>query len=141
MTGLALIRDMERAVREMGGLFHGLSLTAPRLTAEDAPRVVLREENDTFVVSAQLPGVDPEGLETTFHRGVLTLAGERRSAIPPGARCLRRERGTGAFRRVVALPDEVDAERVRAEFRDGVLTVNLPKAQSARPRRITVAAA
>ena len=92
-------------------------------------------------VQALAPGLDPAKLEITVDRGLLVIAGERRSALPPAAErtaVYANERFTGPFRRVVSLPEDADAGRVEASYRDGVLRVSVAKRESSLPRRIEV---
>jgi len=87
------------------------------------------------------PGLDPAAIEVNLERGVLTIAGERKSALPRGddkATVHASERFTGRFRRVVSLPDDVDPNQVKAAYRDGVLQVSIQRRASAQPRRIEV---
>jgi len=102
------------------------------------PPVNLFDAGEHYVVKAELPGVRPEDLELTVQDNTLVLRGER--TLPETAQNAayhRRERGEGQFRRVVRLPGPTEGEP-QAQFRDGVLTVRLPKASQARPRRVTI---
>ena len=102
------------------------------------PPVNLFDAGADYVVKAELPGVPPEDIELTVQDNTLVLRGERR--LPETAQSAayhRRERGEGQFRRVVRLPGPTEGEP-QAQFRDGVLTVRLPKASQARPRRVTI---
>jgi len=92
-------------------------------------------------VQALAPGLDPARLEITVDRGLLVIAGERQSALPPAderASVYASERFTGRFRRVVSLPEDADPARVNANYRDGVLRVSVAKRESSQPRRIEV---
>jgi len=92
-------------------------------------------------VQALAPGLDPAKLEITVDRGLLVIAGERKSALPPAderANVYASERFTGRFRRVVSLPEDADPARVEASYRDGVLRVSVAKRESSLPRRIEV---
>jgi HSP20 family protein len=92
-------------------------------------------------VMALAPGLNPDKLEVTVDRGLLVIAGERKSALPPSDErqaVYAQERFTGPFRRVVSLPDDADAGRVQASYRDGVLRVSVAKRESSLPRRIEV---
>jgi HSP20 family protein len=110
-------------------------------TADWVPAADIQEFADRFVLQVDLPGVDPESVELTLDRGVLTLAGERRRrARGEDAARERRERGLGRFHRRFILPDTVDADGVRASGRLGVLEIEIPKQPKAQPRRIEVAA-
>ena len=92
-------------------------------------------------VQALAPGLDLDKLEITVDRGQLVIAGERKSQLPPAAErtgVYANERFTGPFRRVVSLPDDADAARVDAKYRDGVLRISVAKRESSLPRRIEV---
>ena len=92
-------------------------------------------------VQALAPGLDLDKLEITVDRGLLVIAGERRSQLPPPAERVNvyaNERFSGSFRRVVSLPEDADANRVDATYRDGVLRVTVAKRESSLPRRIQV---
>ncbi len=92
-------------------------------------------------VQALAPGLDPAQLEITVDRGLLVIAGERKSELPAGderASIYASERFTGRFRRVVSLPEDADPGRVEASYRDGVLRISVAKRESSLPRRIEV---
>jgi HSP20 family protein len=90
-------------------------------------------------VEALIPGLDAKDLELTVMRNTLTLSGERKET-EGNVTWHRNERGSGKFLRTIELPVEVDADRVKAECRNGVLTIIMPKAEAARPRKISVQA-
>jgi HSP20 family protein len=92
-------------------------------------------------VMALAPGLDPAALDITVDRGLLVIAGERRSELPPtGDRTslYANERYAGRFRRVLSLPEDADPARVDASYRDGVLRISVAKRESSLPRRIEV---
>ncbi len=92
-------------------------------------------------VYAFLPGIDPAAIEVQLEKGVLTIAGERKIEYPaPDARHTLHidERFAGRFRRVVTLPDDIDAESIAARYRDGVLHVSIKRRAEVQPRRITI---
>lgn len=98
---------------------------------------------DTIEIQALAPGLDPGTLEITLDRGLLSVAGERKSELPaeqPGGRAhvYAHERFAGSFRRVVSLPDDADPQRVDATYRDGILRITVAKRESSKPRRIQV---
>lgn len=105
-----------------------------------APPLDLSEDADQLVVEVELPGVRKEDLELSVHKGVLSISGERKSEHPADgeAGCYRRERFHGRFQRSITLPKPVEADAAKATYRDGVLTVVLPKTEEARPRKIAV---
>ena len=103
------------------------------------PLINLFDQGDAYVVKAELPGVDPEKVEIQVEDDTLTLRGERSLTEPKqDVAYHRRERGAGQFRRVVRLPGRLDSGEAKAEYRDGVLTVRIPKAKETRPRRVEI---
>jgi HSP20 family protein len=84
------------------------------------------------------PGIDPKAVDITLQQNLLTVAGERRVMPPEGVDLYRTERFSGTFRRVVALPEDVDPNRVEATYRDGVLQLTLGRREEVQPRRIEV---
>jgi HSP20 family protein len=105
------------------------------------PAVNMWEEADAVVVELELPGLKANQVEISVVGNQLSLKVERPDLKQQGVTYHRRERPVGSFTRVLRLPAEVDADRVEAELHDGVLTINLPKAESAKPRRIAVTSA
>jgi HSP20 family protein len=97
------------------------------------------EEKDNFVVKAELPGMKKEDISVSLHDGNLIVSGERKTETKgDGAEVYRAERFFGKFQRSVALPATVATSQVKAEYKDGVLTVTLPKSEEAKPRQIEV---
>ena len=104
-----------------------------------APAFDVYEEKDNFVVKAELPGMKKEDINVSLHDGDLIISGERKSETKSeGTEVYRAERYFGKFQRSVTLPAAVAAAKVKAEYRDGVLTVTLPKAEEAKPKQIEV---
>lgn len=103
-----------------------------------APPVDVYENEQEWLLLADLPGVQQDGLRLHLDRSELLIEG-RRAAAAPGAP-LAREFGGASFRRVFQLPSGVDAEKVAAEVKCGVLTLHLPKTEALRPRRVAVKA-
>jgi HSP20 family protein len=96
---------------------------------------------DSVEIYAFAPGLDPEKIDVTIERGVLTLSGERSSEIPTDDKSAAvhiNERYTGPFRRAVSLSDDVDSNRVSAKYSDGVLHISIKRRESAQPRRIAI---
>jgi HSP20 family protein len=104
-----------------------------------APAVDISERKDAYVVTAEVPGVKPEELQVTLEDGLLTIQGERRMEEESSDRQYHRvERRYGAFRRSITLPSQVQADAIKASYSDGVLQVVVPKAESAKPKKIEV---
>ncbi|MCZ6857163.1 MAG: Hsp20/alpha crystallin family protein [Gemmatimonadetes bacterium] len=113
---------------------------APTLTAW-SPAVDVRESDDDFVVTAELPGLAKDTVDITIENGVLSLCGEKKEEREEGVGDSGRyalERRYGRFQRSFSLPRGVDADNVSAEFSDGILTVTLPKSATAKPRQIKI---
>ncbi len=107
-----------------------------------APALDVYEDNDNVIVRAELPGMKKEDISISLNEDVLTLSGERRHEKKyEGSQTSREERFFGRFSRSVSLQKKVDANQVKASYKDGILTVTLPKAEEAKPRQITVEAA
>jgi HSP20 family protein len=137
--------EMGRFRREMDTLFGALdSETAPRrssLWRESRlfPLLNIVEKGDCFLVTTELPGIDVEDLELLVEGDTLTLKGARRpTQAGPDASYHRRERATGPFQRSVTLPGSFDAEQVKANYRDGVLSVALIKARKAVAKQVKI---
>jgi HSP20 family protein len=103
------------------------------------PALDLYEDKDHFVVKAELPGMKKEDIEVSMHEGSLSISGERKSEEKhKDADVYRTERFFGRFQRTVALPTPVAADKVKAAYKDGVLTITLPKTEEAKPKQIEV---
>ena len=104
-----------------------------------SPALDLYQNNDNLVAVIELPGMSKGDIEISLHDGTLTIAGERKSSSSNGEKAERTERYVGSFRRSISLPARIDANKVSATYRDGILTVTLPKAEEAKSKRIDVA--
>jgi HSP20 family protein len=103
------------------------------------PTIDLYEDRDHLVLKAELPGMKKEDIEISLHGDVLTLSGERKEDEAfEKAETYRTERFLGEFQRSLTLPVSVDANKVQAAYKDGMLTVTLPKAEEAKPKQIEV---
>jgi HSP20 family protein len=103
------------------------------------PALDLYQNNDNVVAIVELPGMRKEDIEISLQDGMLTIGGERKSEEGGnGENASRTERFTGKFRRSITLPTRVDANKVNATYKDGLLTVTLPKAEEAKPKQIQV---
>jgi HSP20 family protein len=103
-----------------------------------SPALDLYQTNDNVVVLVELPGLRKEDIEISLHDGALTIAGERKIESASDQEIERSERYIGKFRRSIALPTRIDAGKVTASYRDGILTITLPKAEEAKPKQIQV---
>jgi HSP20 family protein len=131
---------LARLQNEVNRLFENVFEDSPALRGYAAgyPGVNLWEEGDTAYVECELPGVGMDDLEIYVTGNELTLNGQRKIAAPENASWHRRERATGRFSRTLTLPWEIDAAKVEAKLRDGVLTVSLPKCESCKPKKVKV---
>jgi HSP20 family protein len=135
--------ELDRLQREMNTLFDDSpSIRGGRGTY---PALNVGSTDNSVEVFAFVPGLDPSSIEVNLDRGVLSIAGESKSQLPDNggnknerATLHLNERFAGRFRRVVSLPDDIDASGVSADYRDGVLRVSIARREAAKPRRITV---
>ena len=103
------------------------------------PAVDLYEDKESLIVKVELPGLKKEEIEVSVHDGTLSIFGERKAATPDSSsQPFRSERFFGRFHRTVALPKPVAVDKVKAAYKDGVLTVTLPKTEEAKPKQIEV---
>jgi len=106
-----------------------------------APALDVYEDKDSLKVRAELPGLKKEEISISLHENVITISGERRNEKKDeGSETSREERVYGRFTRSFQLPKAVDAGKVKATYKDGILTVTLPKAEEAKPRQIEIRA-
>ncbi len=125
---------LNRFNRELDGF-----LDTPSASVAFIPAVDVHEEKDRFVVKADLPGVAPEEIEVTAEKGILTLRGERKSDRKETATGYERvERVTGSFTRRFQLPENVQADAIKAKFTHGVLEVSIPKQPVVPAKRVAV---
>ncbi len=111
------------------------------MDATFTPAVDIFEKGDTTVILADMPGVAPDDVDVTLERQVLTLTGRVKRHVPEGYRRLSSEYREGDYSRVFTLSDAVDQAQIKADFRNGVLRLELPRAAEAKPKKITVKAA
>lgn len=103
------------------------------------PSVNIRETEQAFFVEAELPGLTKKDIDITLENNILKLSGERRFEKDTNEESYHRvERSYGSFLRTFSLPSQVNAESVKASFKDGVLTIEVPKAEEAKPRKIAI---
>ena len=123
----------------LGDGFHVPSLPAAFGTKALVPAMDVTERADAYVAELELPGLKPEDFHVELHDGVLSIRGERKQEKEEKGRHFHRtERVYGSFERRIALPTAVDADQVAASYKDGVLTVTVPKVAGPKPRRVEV---
>ncbi len=108
--------------------------------ADWAPSVDIEEDKDKYLIRADLPGVEKENIDVKLENGVLSIRGEKRSESETGegTRNHRKERFYGTFARSFTLPDSVQSDAVEAHYKDGVLSLTVPKAEEAKPKAIDI---
>jgi len=110
-----------------------------RLFSGWTPALDVFEDKDNLMVKVELPGMKREDIDVSLHEGSLSISGERKSEEKhQNADVYRTERFFGRFQRTVALPSPVAADKVKAHYHDGILTITLPKTEEAKPKRIDV---
>lgn len=130
---------LSQLYREMDRAFGALDRSDEAATSDWLPAVDIKEEDDAFVIHADVPGVDPKDIDVQMENGVLTIRGERKWDKEEEKEGYKRvERVRGSFFRRFTLPDTADAENITAKVDKGVLEIRIPKHERVRPRKITV---
>jgi HSP20 family protein len=105
-----------------------------------SPALDIHEDKENFVVKAELPGIEKKDVNVSFQDGCLSISGERKAETKSeDTEVYHTERYFGRFQRTVALPAAVATDKIKAQYRDGVLTITLPKTEEAKPKQIDVA--
>ncbi|WP_175914712.1 Hsp20/alpha crystallin family protein [Burkholderia metallica] len=139
--GADLFGEFDRLQQQMAQRFGGFpsSIRASRFGA--FPQINIGATDESIEIVAFAPGLDAAALDVSIDKGLLTISGERKSTQPDGGaetRSYAQERFSGAFRRVVELPDSADPDKVQARYENGCLLISIGKRESSRPRTITV---
>lgn len=135
MFGLQFINEMEAIQRQMDQVFCGMN----RVERSNDIALSVAEEEKEFKVRAVLPGLDVEKLDISILGRKLKISGDFiPEELHEGARWYRQERRSGAFEKVLQMNSNLDAEKVEAEYINGILEIRLPKAESAVPKKIAV---
>lgn len=139
----ALRREVEKAFEVFRAPGGGRASFLPARSPRNYPLVNVAEDENAIVVEALAPGLDASRIQIQVLRNQLTVSGEKTATTTDvkGEDYHRSERATGRFVRTFTLPAEVDETKVAAEYANGILTITLPKAESAKPRQITVTVA
>ena len=103
-----------------------------------SPALDLYQNNDNVVAVVELPGMRKEEIDISLQDGTLTVSGERKTEARTADKAERSERYVGTFRRSITLPTRVDSDKVSATYKDGILTITLPKSEEAKPKQIEV---
>ena len=139
LDGFQSLRRLGSALDEAFGTWPFQADENGTLTSAWQPAVDVSEDRDSVKIVAELPGVKPEDVKLSLENNMLTIRGEKRQEAEDRAgRVHRYERTYGAFERAFVLPSTVDGEKISADYRDGVLTILVPKTERARPREIPV---
>ena len=134
----SLWREMDRLQKEMNNLFSDFSPTRTR-TAPSFPSLNVWADEESVMITAEIPGVKADDLEISVDGGNLTISGSRTAdEIPEGGIQHRRERGYGKFTRSINLPFEVETDEVEASLKNGVLHLMLPRAEEDKPKKISI---
>lgn len=132
--------EVEKDVQRHNGSADVTSIENTRGGRYYRPRVDIEERDGELLVLAEMPGVGADGVDVQFNDGVLTILGRAAERQPADTTYLSREYGVGDYYRSFQVSDQIDAQKISAEMTQGVLTLHLPKAAAARPRKIAVAA-
>ncbi|HEY5672129.1 MAG TPA: Hsp20/alpha crystallin family protein [Malonomonas sp.] len=139
MFGLQMINEIETFQRELDQLFRSGGLTQAAQPARNRVRMNLQDTGEAFVIEAPLPGVNAEQLDIQVLERRLTISGEYASTEHEDAVTWhRQERVSGAFQQTLLLPVAVDNDRIVADYKNGILSITLPKAASALPKQISI---
>ena len=131
-------QEMDQLQREMNRLFDATS-TGRVFNSPSYPAINIWTNDDGQLISAEIPGVHPDDLDIDVTGDALSISGVRKQdEVAKDARYHRRERSYGSFSRTVQLPFMVDTDKVEASFKNGVLLINLPRAEADKPKKITV---
>ena len=139
MLALQMFNEMENLHREMDQLFRGFGFAPVYGVRSLAPTFKLKDAGEVYTVAASLPGIDADKLEINVVGRQLNISGEfADSKVPEDAVWHRQERYAGSFQQSLGLPEQVDTNKVEAEYRNGILLIRLPKVAAALPKKISV---
>jgi HSP20 family protein len=145
MTNWNVFRELDNLRREIDDAFRGAGISRPyegplfAPAGRKFPLVNLSEDEGNVYVDALLPGVAPQDTDLSVVRNVLSISGERKPFSEQQGQIVHRsELGSGRFSRTIELPEDVDTDKVSAEYRDGILRITLVKAEHAKPKKIAI---
>ena len=130
-------RETRSLQRDINRLFEGVSGREDGFGETRFPLMDVSETDQAIKLRALLPGMKKEDVKISLHQNVLSISGEKKAAdLPKGARLVRTERTSGQFQRTLRLRKPVDADKIQAQLKDGVLELTLPLEEEAKPRQI-----
>ncbi|RMH68365.1 MAG: Hsp20/alpha crystallin family protein [Gemmatimonadetes bacterium] len=133
------LREVSRLQRDLNRIFGEGSVSHRRYRY---PAVNVWSNENSVIVTCELPGFEPADIDISVEDGVLKISGERKPVeLNENERYHRRERETGKFSRLVRMPYQIDSDGVEAHFKNGVLTITLPRAEADKPRKIEIKSA
>jgi HSP20 family protein len=127
------VQEFDRLAQRVFGAVEGTFPSVPAIMPMDVVR-----RQDEILLRFDLPGIDPESIEVTVDRGLLTVSAKRTEEYTEGETVVTRERFMGSFSRRVSLTDTVDSDKIEASYHGGVLTIRLPLLEQARPRKVEI---
>ena len=131
-------QEMDQLQHEMNRLFNATS-KGRVINSPNYPAINIWTNEDGQLISAEMPGVHPDDIDIDVTGDALSISGERKpDDVAKEARYHRRERNYGAFSRTIQLPFMVDTNKVKANFKNGVLLISLPRAEADKPKKITI---
>jgi HSP20 family protein len=140
------MRGMDTVQNEMNQLFNSMfgsgSSRESRCEGCWQPEVDIIEDKDNFAVKLDIPGLEKEDIKVSVHENVLKVSGERKAEKEvEGKNYHRIERSSGAFSRSFSLPTAVDGQKIKANYKNGVLAIELPKVEEQKPKEIPISVA
>jgi HSP20 family protein len=136
-----LLGEFQRLEQELDDFFTGSAPWAGgirSLPPGTFPAVNVASSGDTVTVYLFAPGIDAKSLDISLQQSVLSISGRREAAPAREATYYRNERFDGEFRRVIALPEDIDPDKVEASYRDGIVEIRVQRRESSKPRRIEI---
>lgn len=113
--------------------------STPQARGEIGPAVDIEENDKSYTVTTELPGMDEKNIDVTLVDGLLTITGEKKEeSKKEDSKCIVSERRYGSFKRSFRLPENVKADEIKAQFKNGILTIDVPKAQTPKPKQIKI---
>lgn len=145
MASWDVFRELDNLRREIDEAFRGVGFNRPfgptflsPTTARRFPLVNCSEDDGNVYVEALIPGVDPKDVDLSVLRNTLTISGERKPFAEMKGIVHRTELGSGRFSRTLELPVDIDAGKITAQCKDGIMTVTMAKAEHAKPKKIEI---